>query len=80
MPTSPPGTATTVVDSILFRDAFGTAGMRQIFSDRALIQRYIDVEVALARAEARAGVIPAEAAEVIARESRLERIDLVHMR
>ncbi|MCY1332334.1 3-carboxy-cis,cis-muconate cycloisomerase [compost metagenome] len=73
-------TASTVVDSILFRDAFGTAGMRRIFSDVALIQRYIDVEVGLARAEARVGIIPAEAAETIARESRLERIDFDHMR
>ena len=54
--------------------------MREIFSDRALIERYIEVEVALARAEARCGVIPPEAAEVIARESRLERIDFDHMR
>ncbi|WP_298235382.1 3-carboxy-cis,cis-muconate cycloisomerase [uncultured Azohydromonas sp.] len=72
--------ASTVVDSILFRDAFGTQHMRDVFSDRALIQRYIEVEVALARAEARCGVIPSEAAEVIARESRLERIDFDHMR
>ena len=40
--------ASTVVDSILFRDAFGTATMRALFSDYALVQRYIDVEVALA--------------------------------
>jgi 3-carboxy-cis,cis-muconate cycloisomerase len=40
--------ASTVVDSILFRDAFGTARMRALFSDHALVQRYIDVEVALA--------------------------------
>lgn len=72
--------ASTVVDSALFRDAFGTKKMRQIFSDGALVQRYIDVEVALAKAEARAGVIPAEAAEAIARESRIERIDFDHMR
>lgn len=72
--------ASTVVDSILFRDAFGTAQMRAIFSDRALIQRYIDTEVALARAEAKVGVIPAEAADVIARESTIERIDFDHMR
>ncbi|KAF1018296.1 MAG: 3-carboxy-cis,cis-muconate cycloisomerase [Paracidovorax wautersii] len=72
--------ASTVIDSILFRDAFGTAAMRELFSDRALIQRYIDAEVALARAEARVGVIPKEAAEAIARESRLDRIDLDHMR
>ena len=72
--------ASTVVDSILFRDAFGTPKMREIFSDRALIARYIEVEVALARAEATCGVIPAEAADVIAKESRLDRIDFDHMR
>lgn len=72
--------ASTVVDSILFRDAFGTSKMREIFSDIALVQRYIDVEVGLARAEAKAGVIPAEAAEAIARECRIERIDFDHMR
>ncbi|CAB3806637.1 3-carboxy-cis,cis-muconate cycloisomerase [Paraburkholderia fynbosensis] len=72
--------ASTVVDSILFRDAFGTARMRAVFSDHALIQRYIDVEVALAKAEARTGVIPSDAAEVIARESTIERIDFDHMR
>jgi 3-carboxy-cis,cis-muconate cycloisomerase len=55
-------TATTVLDSILFRDAFGTPRMREIFSEYALISRYVEVEVALARAEARCGVIPAEAA------------------
>ncbi|SAK71515.1 3-carboxy-cis,cis-muconate cycloisomerase [Caballeronia hypogeia] len=72
--------ASTVIDSILFRDAFGTARMRALFSDHALIQRYIDVEVALAKAEARVGVIPPDAAEVIARESTIERIDFDHMR
>jgi 3-carboxy-cis,cis-muconate cycloisomerase len=72
--------ASTVVDSILFRDAFGTAAMRAVFSDHALIQRYIDVEVALAKAQARVGVIPAEAAAVIAKESTIERIDFDHMR
>jgi len=72
--------ASTVFDSVLFRDAFGTAKMRALFSDHALVQRYIDVEVALAKAEARAGVIPTEAAEMIARESKIERIDFDHMR
>ena len=72
--------ASTVMDSILFRDAFGTAQMRAIFSDHALIQRYIDVEVALAKAEARVGVIPPEAAATIAKMSRIEKIDFDHMR
>jgi len=37
--------ASTVVDSILFRDAFGTAKMRALFSDYALVQRYIDAKL-----------------------------------
>jgi 3-carboxy-cis,cis-muconate cycloisomerase len=80
MPSPTLAGASTVVDSILFRDAFGTPAMREVFADRSLIQRFIDVEVALARAEARCGVIPPEAAEVIARESRLDRVDFDHMR
>jgi 3-carboxy-cis,cis-muconate cycloisomerase len=72
--------ASTVIDSVLFRDSFGTPAMRELFSDRTLVQRYIDAEIALARAEARVGVIPPDAADVIARESRIERIDFHHMR
>jgi 3-carboxy-cis,cis-muconate cycloisomerase len=64
MPAFP--TSTTVLDSILFRDAFGTPRMREVFSDLALVSRYAEVEVALARAEARCGVIPQEASEEIA--------------
>jgi 3-carboxy-cis,cis-muconate cycloisomerase len=64
MPAFP--TSTTVLDSILFRDAFGTPVMREVFSDFSLISRYAEVEIALAKAEARCGVIPAEAAVEIA--------------
>ena len=58
--------AASVLDSVLFRDSFGTPQMREIFSDRAFIARCVDVEIALARAEARCGVIPAAAAQQIA--------------
>src|SRR5689334_23233033 len=67
--------STTVLDSILFRDAFGTPAMREVFSDFSLISRYAAVEVALARAEARCGVIPAEAAEEIARRTDVSAFD-----
>jgi 3-carboxy-cis,cis-muconate cycloisomerase len=39
MDRSTPPAATTVFDSILFRDAFGTPHMREVFSDYALIAR-----------------------------------------
>src|SRR6266550_1947260 len=73
MPAFP--TSTTVLDSILFRDAFGTPRMREVFSDLALISRYAEVEVALAKAEARCGVIPAEAAEEIAKRTDVSALD-----
>ena len=62
----PAFSSTTVLDSLLFRDAFGTDAMRRVFSDKSLIARYAEVEIALARAEARCGVIPADAARAIA--------------
>lgn len=61
-----PQATTTVIDSLLFRDAFGTPAMRAVFSDHALVGRYVEVEIALAKAEARCGVIPAGAADAIA--------------
>ncbi len=67
--------ATTVLDSLLFRDAFGTPRMREVFSDRALVGRYVEVEIALARAEAKCGVIPTEAAEAIAKQANASTLD-----
>src|SRR3984893_4653503 len=67
--------ATTVFDSLLFRDAFGTERMRAVFSDIALLTRYTEVEIALAQAEARCGVIPPEAADEIARRCNVAALD-----
>ncbi len=68
--------ATTVLDSALFRDSFGTPRMREIFEERALIARYVAVEVGLARAQGRCGVIPADAADAIVVRSKPEALDL----
>ena len=54
-----------VIDSELFRDQFSTVEMRDIFSDRRTVQAWLDVEVALAEAEAELGIIPTKAAEAI---------------
>jgi 3-carboxy-cis,cis-muconate cycloisomerase len=72
--------STTVFDSILFRDAFGTPAMREVFSDVSLISRYAEVEVALAKAEARCGVIPAEAARAIAERTDVAALDFELLR
>src|SRR5690348_5931823 len=72
--------ASTVIDSLLFRDAFGTAAMREVFSDRALIERYVEVEVALAQAEAKVGVIPQDAAAAIAAKADASTFDVDKLR
>ena len=72
--------ASTVFDSALFRDMFGTAEMRDIFSDEALVGRYLEAEAALARAQARAGVVPKDAAEAIDAASRSLKIDYDKLR
>jgi 3-carboxy-cis,cis-muconate cycloisomerase len=72
--------ATTALDSLLFRDAFGTPEMRDVFSDRSTIARYLDVEVALARAEARCGIVPEAAAREIASAVSLEKLDFDRLR
>ena len=54
---------------------FGSAAMSAVFSDGARLQRMLDFEAALARAEARCGVIPAAAAQAIASKCKADLID-----
>jgi 3-carboxy-cis,cis-muconate cycloisomerase len=54
-----------VLQSSLFADMFGTAAMRDAFGDAAFITRCIEVEAALARAQARLGIVPQAAAAAI---------------
>src|SRR3954471_5056341 len=56
----------TVLDSDIFKDMFGTAEMRAVFSDDNLLKCYVEAEVALAVAQGRLGVIPRQAADAIA--------------
>ncbi|MDB5974607.1 MAG: 3-carboxy-cis,cis-muconate cycloisomerase [Nevskia sp.] len=60
----------------LLQDLFTTEAMREVFAPRMRVQRMLDFEAALARAEARCGVIPAEAAELIGRACVAEDFDL----
>jgi adenylosuccinate lyase len=50
-------------------------GLRALFTRDARWQAWLDVEAALARAEAEIGMIPAEAAEEIVRKAKLELLD-----
>ncbi len=55
---------------------FSAPEMAALFSTASLLQRMLDVEAALAAAEAQAGVIPAAAAKAIAARCRAELFDL----
>jgi 3-carboxy-cis,cis-muconate cycloisomerase len=55
---------------------FTTEAMRALLSDRRRLQAMLDFEAALARAEAKAGVIPASAAPAIEAQCRADLFDI----
>ncbi|MCO2971992.1 3-carboxy-cis,cis-muconate cycloisomerase [Pseudomonas aeruginosa] len=57
----------------LFDAYFMAAPMRAVFSDRGRLQGMLDFEAALARAEARTGVVPATGRQVAAGDAEAER-------
>lgn len=65
-----------IVDSSFYGHRYSTSATRRIFCDRCRFQRWLDVEAALACAQAQLGIIPAEAAEQIAAAARVDRLDL----
>ncbi|OGL00683.1 MAG: adenylosuccinate lyase [Candidatus Rokubacteria bacterium RIFCSPHIGHO2_02_FULL_73_26] len=65
-----------VIDFHLFGDQFSTSEMRAVFDERAMLQRWLDVEAALAAAQAELGLIPAEAAGAIAAAAHVDKLDL----
>lgn len=67
------------IDTTLFGNSVGTEEMRAIFDEQSMLQCWIDGEVALAQAQAELGVIPSEAADVIARAGDINRIDLAEV-
>ena len=70
----------TIIDSAIFRDMFGSADMREVFSDERRTQYYLDIEAALARAQARLGIIPQEACDEILRHCHVDQIDMAKLK
>jgi 3-carboxy-cis,cis-muconate cycloisomerase len=68
--------AVSPIDSSVYGGLFTTAAMRAVFADEARLQRMLDVEAALARAQAKLGMIPAEAAQEITAKADVSRFDL----
>jgi 3-carboxy-cis,cis-muconate cycloisomerase len=67
MPTNP-------ADSPILGTLYGSDAMRAVFDERAYFQRMLDVEAALARVQARLGIIPADAADAITRAARVDNL------
>src|ERR1700691_4324781 len=72
--------ATSLIDFRLFRDIFSTEPMRRVFSDENRVQKYLDFEGALARAQGRLGIIPQQAADEICRHCNVAEIDFVKLK
>src|SRR6202140_3745294 len=70
----------TILDSAVFRDIFTTEKMRAVFSDENRVQKYLDFEAALARAQGKLGIIPKEAAAEIVRPCDAKNIDMAKLK
>ena len=68
MPTNP-------ADGPILGVLYGSDAMRAVFDETAYFQRMLDVEAALARAQARLNIIPTEAATAITAAARYENLD-----
>jgi 3-carboxy-cis,cis-muconate cycloisomerase len=65
-----------IIDSRFFADLFGSTSMRSVFDDGNLLQKWLDYEAALARAEAAIGVVPQNAADEITRQAQAGNMDI----
>ena len=69
-----------LIDSRLFGRSWGTDEMRQLFDERSRTQRWLDVLVALAEAQAETGLIPGRPLAEIRRVCRVDRLDFDRIR
>ena len=63
-------------ESLLYGASFSTPEFLGIFNDNMRVQAWYDVEVALAKAQSKLGIIPKEAYEEIARKAYVENVDV----
>src|SRR3954463_4648804 len=70
----------TIVDSTIFGNIFSTDAMRAVWSDENRTQKYLDIEAALARVQARLEIIPQEAADEIVKHCTIEQIDMAKLK
>ncbi|HVE96217.1 MAG TPA: adenylosuccinate lyase family protein [Pseudonocardiaceae bacterium] len=67
---------TRLTDSASYAHLWGTDELTRVFDEPARLQCWLDILVALASAQARLGIVPADAAEAIAASARVPALDL----
>ena len=65
-----------ITDSRFYGHRYSTEASHRIFCDRCRFQRWLDIEAALALTQAELGMIPQNAAELIAKAADVDHIDL----
>ena len=65
-----------IMDSEFYRDSWSTPELRAVFGMERRFERWLQIEAALARAQAAAGFIPGESAKAISKAAELSNIDL----
>lgn len=70
----------TIIDSTIFGNIFSTDPMRAVWSDENRTRHYLAIEAALARVQARLGIIPQGAADEIVSVCNISRIDMAKLR
>ena len=72
--------ASTIIDSRIFGNIFGTDAMRGVWSDENRTACYVAIEKALAVVQGRLGIIPQEAADEIVSKCDIANIDMEKLR
>jgi len=72
--------ASTIIDSRIFGNIFGTDAMRSVWSDENRTACYVAIEKALAVVQGRLGIIPQEAADEIVSKCDIANIDMEKLR
>ncbi|MDP6389037.1 MAG: adenylosuccinate lyase [Alphaproteobacteria bacterium] len=71
--------ASHIIDSELFGAAFAPQDIAEIFTDQSRVQKWFDIEAALAEAQAELGIIPAAAAKEIRAKAKAELVDFAEI-
>lgn len=70
----------SIIDSNYYRDMFGTAEMREVFSDKARLQAWIDTEIALAKAQVQLDIIPQGIDTELEKSAKIEKLNVDEMK